>query len=170
MQLIVAGYHMREIVEQYFLILLKLQLFINISCFNLNLTSIPRPYPPRVIDKRFGGRAACHGVRDDLRPVRDEDQRHHGQPDEILVRSFRDTVRVHQDRNAPVGPLRFSYKFRGEPVGHQIVASSLILAIPKIIGDKIILNKMKEYMVKVVVTQVGRLGADFEQRPDKSKL
>jgi GTPase SAR1 family protein len=65
---------------------------------------------------------------------------------------------------------RFSYKFRDEPVGLQIVASSLTLALPKIIGDKIILKKMKEYLVRVVDMQAGRLGADFEERLDRSKL
>jgi GTP-binding protein EngB required for normal cell division len=65
---------------------------------------------------------------------------------------------------------RFSYKFRDEPVGLQIVASSLILALPKFIGDKIILNKMKEYLIRVVDMQAGRLGADFEERLDRSKL
>jgi GTP-binding protein EngB required for normal cell division len=65
---------------------------------------------------------------------------------------------------------RFSYKFRDEPVGLQIVSSSLTLALPKIIGDKIILNRMKEYLVRVVDMQSGRLGADFEERLDKSKL
>lgn len=65
---------------------------------------------------------------------------------------------------------RFSYKFRDEPVGLQIVASSLTLALPKFIGDRIVLNKMKEYLVRVVDMQLGRLGSDFEVRLDKSKL
>ena len=65
---------------------------------------------------------------------------------------------------------RFSYKFRDEPVGLQIVASSLTLALPKFIGDKIILNKMKEYLIRVVDMQLGRLGSDFEDRLDRSKL
>ena len=65
---------------------------------------------------------------------------------------------------------RFSYKFRDEPVGIEIVASSLTLALPKFIGDKIILNKMKEYLIRVVDMQLGRLGSDFEERLDKSKL
>ena len=65
---------------------------------------------------------------------------------------------------------RFSYKFRDEPVGLQIVASSLTLALPKFIGDKIILNKMKEYLIRVVDMQLGRLGSDFEERLDRSKL
>jgi ribosome biogenesis GTPase A len=65
---------------------------------------------------------------------------------------------------------RFSYKFRDEPVGLEIVASSLTLALPKFIGDRIILNKMKEYLIRVVDMQLGRLGSDFEERLDKSKL
>jgi len=65
---------------------------------------------------------------------------------------------------------RFSYKFRDEPVGLAIVASSLTLALPKFFGDKIILNKMREYLVRVVDMQAGRLGSDFEERLDKSKL
>jgi GTP-binding protein EngB required for normal cell division len=65
---------------------------------------------------------------------------------------------------------RFTYKFRDEPVGLQIVASSLTIALPKFIGDRIILNKMKEYLVRVVDMQLGRQGSDFEERLDKSKL
>ncbi len=65
---------------------------------------------------------------------------------------------------------RFSYKFRDEPVGLQIVASSITLALPKFIGDKVILNKMNEYLIRVVDMQAGRLGADFEERLDRSKL
>ncbi len=68
------------------------------------------------------------------------------------------------------GVSRFSYKFRDEPVGLQIVASSLTLALPKFIGDRIILKKLKEYLVRVVDMQAGRLGADFEERLDRSRL
>ncbi len=65
---------------------------------------------------------------------------------------------------------RFSYKFRDEPVGLQIVTSSLTLALPKFIGDRLILGRMQEYLVKVTDMQAGRLGADFEERLDRSKL
>jgi GTPase SAR1 family protein len=65
---------------------------------------------------------------------------------------------------------RFSYKFRNEPVGLQIVTSSVTLALPKFIGDRIILKKMKEYLVRIVDMQFGRIGSDFETRLDKSKL
>ena len=64
----------------------------------------------------------------------------------------------------------FYYKFREQPVGIEIVASSLTLALPKFIGDKIILKKMREYLHRVVDMQTGRIGYDFEKRLDKSKL
>jgi GTP-binding protein EngB required for normal cell division len=64
----------------------------------------------------------------------------------------------------------FSYKLRDEPVGLEIVTSSLTLVLPKFIGDRIILNKMKEYLIRVVDMQLGRQGSDFEERLNKSKL
>jgi hypothetical protein len=42
--------------------------------------------------------------------------------------------------------------------------------LPKFIGDRIILNKMKEYLIRVVDMQLGRQGSDFEERLNKSKL
>ncbi len=65
---------------------------------------------------------------------------------------------------------RFSYKFRDEPVSLEIVTSSLTLALPKFIGDRLILNRMKEYLTRVIDMQLGRLGSDFEDRLDRSKL
>ncbi len=65
---------------------------------------------------------------------------------------------------------RFYYKFNEQPVGLVIVASSLTLALPKFIGDKIILKKMQDYLVRVIDMQLGRSGNDFEERIDKSKL
>jgi small GTP-binding protein len=64
----------------------------------------------------------------------------------------------------------FYYKFREQPVGTAIIASTLTLALPKFIGDKIVLKKMKEYLQRVVTTQAARAGTDFEERLDKSKL
>jgi GTP-binding protein EngB required for normal cell division len=64
----------------------------------------------------------------------------------------------------------FYYKFKEQPVGTVIIASTLTLALPKFIGDKIILKKMKEYLQKVVTMQAAGIGYDFEQRLDKSKL
>lgn len=64
----------------------------------------------------------------------------------------------------------FYYKFKEQPGSIEIVASSLTLALPKFIGDKIILKKTQEYLLRVVDIQLGRSGNDFEERIQKSKL
>lgn len=64
----------------------------------------------------------------------------------------------------------FYYKFKDEPVGLEMLASSLTFALPKFIGDKIILKKMKEYMFQIIDRQSGRVKFDFAERLDKSKL
>lgn len=65
---------------------------------------------------------------------------------------------------------QFYYKFKEQPGGIGIVASSLTLALPKFIGDKIILKKMQDYLVRAIDLQLGRSGNDFEERIQKSKL
>jgi len=55
-------------------------------------------------------------------------------------------------------------------LGIEIVASSLTLLLPKFIGEKIILKKVKEYLHRVIDLQSARAGHDFEERLDKSKL
>jgi len=42
--------------------------------------------------------------------------------------------------------------------------------LPKFIGEKIILKKMKEYLQRVIDLQAARAGNDFEARLDKGKL
>jgi GTP-binding protein EngB required for normal cell division len=64
----------------------------------------------------------------------------------------------------------FYYKFKEQPGAIEIVASSLTLALPKFIGDKVILKKMQEYLIRAVDLQLGRSGNDFQERIDKSKL
>ena len=64
----------------------------------------------------------------------------------------------------------FYYRFKEQPVGIAIATSTLTLALPKFIGDKIILKNMKDYLIRVVDLQIGRIGYDFEKRLDKSKL
>jgi GTPase SAR1 family protein len=64
----------------------------------------------------------------------------------------------------------FYYRFKEQPVGIEIVASSLTLLLPKFIGDKIIFKKIKEYLQRVIDLQSARAGNDFEARLDKSKL
>jgi GTPase SAR1 family protein len=65
---------------------------------------------------------------------------------------------------------RVYYKFTEQPVGLEIIASSLTLSLPKIIGEKIIIRKMREYLNRVITMQLCRIGSDFEERLDKSKL
>ncbi|MFZ5996976.1 MAG: dynamin family protein [Nitrospirota bacterium] len=65
---------------------------------------------------------------------------------------------------------RFYYKFKEQPGGIEMVASSLTIALPKFIGNKIILKKMQDYLVRAIDIQLGRSGSDFEERIDKSKL
>ena len=65
---------------------------------------------------------------------------------------------------------RFYYKLKEQPGGIEIVASSLTLLLPKIVGEKIIMKKMKEYLQRVIDRQTARAGSDFEERLDKSKL
>ncbi|MDA8325775.1 MAG: dynamin family protein [Nitrospiraceae bacterium] len=64
----------------------------------------------------------------------------------------------------------FYYKFKDDPVGLELVASTLTLALPGFIGEKIILRKMREYLCQVIDIQSGRAGHDFSERLDKSKL
>ena len=64
----------------------------------------------------------------------------------------------------------FFYRFREQPVGIEIVASSLTLLLPKFIGEKIILKKVKEYLHRVIDMQTAKVGCDFEERLGKSKL
>ena len=64
----------------------------------------------------------------------------------------------------------FYYRFKEQPVGIEIVASSLTLLLPKFLGEKIILKKVKKYLHRVIDVQTAKVGCDFEERLDKSKL
>jgi len=64
----------------------------------------------------------------------------------------------------------FYYRFKEQPVGIEIVASSLTLLLPKFIGEKIIIKKAKEYLHRVIDMQTAKVGCDFEERLNKSKL
>jgi hypothetical protein len=64
----------------------------------------------------------------------------------------------------------FYYRFKEQPVGIEIVASSLTLLLPKFIGERIILKKVKEYLQRVIDRHTARAGCDFEERLNKSKL
>jgi GTPase SAR1 family protein len=64
----------------------------------------------------------------------------------------------------------FYYKFKEEPVVLELLRTSFTLSLPKFLGDKIILKKMKEFMLEMIDTQGGRVRYDFAERLDKSKL
>jgi hypothetical protein len=64
----------------------------------------------------------------------------------------------------------FYYKFKEEPGMLEVLTTSFTLSLPKFIGDKIILKKMKEYLLEMVDLQGGRVRYDFVKRLDKSKL
>lgn len=64
----------------------------------------------------------------------------------------------------------FYYRFQEQPVGIEIMTSSLTLLLPKFIGEKIILKKVQEYLHRVIDIQTARVGCDFEERLSKSKL
>jgi len=63
----------------------------------------------------------------------------------------------------------FYYKFKEQPVGIEIVASSLTMLLPKFIGKKIILKKINEYLQRVIDLHAAKAGNDFESRLDRSK-
>lgn len=64
----------------------------------------------------------------------------------------------------------FYYRFQEQPVGLEIVTSSLTLLLPKFIGEKIILRKVQDYVHRVINLQTAKVGSDFEERLSKSKL
>lgn len=61
----------------------------------------------------------------------------------------------------------FYYKFWSEPGSMKLFTSSLLLALPKFIGDSMLVKKMQEYAVDCVEVQSGRLRHDFAQRIEK---
>lgn len=67
-------------------------------------------------------------------------------------------------------PSRFSYKFRDEPVGIQIIASTLILALPRWLANRKILKEAEAFLVRAVDMQVARISYDFSERIQKSKI
>jgi GTPase SAR1 family protein len=64
----------------------------------------------------------------------------------------------------------FYYKFREDPVMLEVLATSFTLTLPKFLGDKIILKKMKEFLLQMIDRQGGRIRFDFAERLEKGKL
>lgn len=63
---------------------------------------------------------------------------------------------------------RFYYKFWEAPGSLKIMATSLLHALPKFLGDALILREAQKYGRELVDTQAGRVRYDFAQRLDKS--
>ena len=63
---------------------------------------------------------------------------------------------------------RFYYKYWNEPPALKIITSSLVLALPKILGDNLIFKQALRYARELAETQAGRVRYDFAQRLDKS--
>lgn len=63
---------------------------------------------------------------------------------------------------------RFYYKFWQEPPSLYLLTSSAILALPKLIGDRIVLRRARDAAIDAARTQSGRVRYDFQQRLDKS--
>ena len=64
---------------------------------------------------------------------------------------------------------RFYYKFKDEPCGLTMLTTSLTFALPKLLGDKIIMRGMREFALQVIDQQAGRFRYDFIERLEKSK-
>ena len=73
-------------------------------------------------------------------------------------------IRAESLRNSMSG---FYYKFWSEPGSMKLFTSSLLLALPKVLGDSMLVKKMQEYAVDCVEVQSGRLRYDFAQRLEK---
>lgn len=62
----------------------------------------------------------------------------------------------------------FYYKFWDAPGSIRIVTTSFLHALPKFLGDRLILRDARKYARELVDTQAGRVRYDFSQRLDKS--
>lgn len=62
----------------------------------------------------------------------------------------------------------FNYKFWREPVGLETITSSVVLAFPKLIGDRLIVGRMRKVAADSVEIQAGRIRYDFEERLKKN--
>ncbi len=76
-----------------------------------------------------------------------------------------DTVRAESVWNIQ---SHFYYKFWNEPSNLKTITSSFVLALPKFLGDSLILKEAVKYGYEMADTQAGRVRYDFAQRLDKS--
>ncbi len=66
------------------------------------------------------------------------------------------------------GESRFYYKFWDTPGSLKIMTTSLLHALPKFLGDTLILKASMRYGTDLADTQAGRVRYDFARRLDKS--
>jgi GTPase SAR1 family protein len=57
-----------------------------------------------------------------------------------------------------------NYKFWHEPVGLETLTSAMVLALPKLIGDRIVIARMRKLALDLVDMQAGRIRYDIEER------
>jgi GTP-binding protein EngB required for normal cell division len=57
-----------------------------------------------------------------------------------------------------------NYKFWHEPVGLETLNYALVLALPKVIGHRIVIARMRKLAVDLVDMQAGRIRYDLEER------
>jgi hypothetical protein len=62
----------------------------------------------------------------------------------------------------------FYYKFWDEPPALKMLSASLLLALPKFLGDSLVLRQGLSYGRELADTQAGRVRYNFAQRLDKS--
>jgi len=60
------------------------------------------------------------------------------------------------------------YKFWNEPVSLQILSSSLIRTLPKVVSGRLLLRKAQRAAMESIDTQAGRVRYDFAQRVEAS--
>ncbi len=62
----------------------------------------------------------------------------------------------------------FYYKFWDAPGSIRLMTTSFLHALPKFLGDQLILRDARKYARELAITQAGRVRYDFAQRLDKS--
>ncbi len=76
-----------------------------------------------------------------------------------------DAVAADADWGIPSG---FYYKFWEAPGSIRLMTTSFLHALPKFLGDRLILKDARKYARELADTQAGRVRYDFAQRLDKS--
>jgi len=64
----------------------------------------------------------------------------------------------------------FYYRFKRESLMIDALSTTFTMMLPKFIGDKVLLNKLKNYLVTAVDMQSGNIRYDFAERLNKSKV